>query len=1120
MTVKIRLPLAVFIAALSAFSCAQAAAPPELVVQHGNSSGIDALALDSKDRLLASASSDGVFLWDVSSGRMLRRMSSRGARTAGFSGDGKYVLDGRRLYDLRTGRVLAELKASGECTGSFSRSPDGRRLAAVTQSADRSLQVTIWDIHSPGFSRQTFALHPLTRLVDMNTYPCPTVFSADGARFYSDLPIVERDVATGRVLRTISGDYDRVFGFSPDGKSAVTGSTSSKTSELPFELRALADGHVIRALHLRPETSHASFSSDGKHFAVTYYNGGSVYDVATGKERPYQYSGRPAEGFVLNRDGSRLIGGTQGGDLFVADLASGRAREFWTGHAVSNLDLSPNRQWLVTANGGNSVVWDLTTGQPAIVMPKSCDSLAFSSDSRRLGCWAKGAVEIWETTSWTVARTFDLTPLKSPENFNAFYPNGWPPDVFFLADNATFVVAQDSPNGFGAKAIAVLHLDTGAIDGPLTVKGARASPASAAHGSAIDWLEADGSIREYTASSKMTRLVANVPVPGYHRGEVSWVVPSFGGVAPGGRYAIVADGPKLPVYDLSLGAKPVGEIRLGDFHSPASFLGFSNDGTLAGFAEADADGRSSTFVLASIPSGRIVGRFAGHTASLEKFALSPDKTLLITCAGDGTVRLWNVARGRQVATLFAGASDPNEWLVSAPNGAFDGSPRGWSAMLWRFKGDTFDVAPPETFFNDFYDPGLLADAVAGRAPPNRSLGNVDRRSPTIDAVTVLGRPPYSRHVRVRVQVRSNGAGAFDVRLTRNGTEVMLWKGDVLHGARQATLETSATLVAGSNEFFAYAFNRANVRSAIVAVSVSGAKTLERKGVAHILAIGVNLYSNKDFALRYAGPDARAFADEAEVKAKALGTYSGIDVVRLFDKAVTKSSIVTALAGIAHRAQPEDTVFIYFAGHGVARDERYYLLPHDVGYTGLKKDIDDAALDTITAHSISDRDIAEALLPLDARQIVLIIDACESGEALGDRKQAGPMNAKGLAQVAYDKGMYVLAASQGNQAALEAQKYGHGLLTYALVVQGLHAGEAVPKDGAGVLLLRPWLTFAQGSVPKLQRGLIETAQAKGVTLSFVDGAARNVRPSDRALQRPRIYYPSRVNDSDLIVARFR
>ncbi len=103
----------------------------------------------------------------------------------------------------------------------------------------------------------------------------------------------------------------------------------------------------------------------------------------------------------------------------------------------------------------------------------------------------------------------------------------------------------------------------------------------------------------------------------------------------------------------------------------------------------------------------------------------------------------------------------------------------------------------------------------------------------------------------------------------------------------------------------------------------------------------------------------------------------------------------------------------------------------------------------------------------------MIDACNSGQALEtEEKRRGPMNSKGLAQLAYEKGMYILTAAQSYQAALEASRLGHGYLTYALVEEGLKtpAADVEPKDSQ--LLLREWLDYATNRVPQMQQETID------------------------------------------------
>ena len=149
-----------------------------------------------------------------------------------------------------------------------------------------------------------------------------------------------------------------------------------------------------------------------------------------------------------------------------------------------------------------------------------------------------------------------------------------------------------------------------------------------------------------------------------------------------------------------------------------------------------------------------------------------------------------------------------------------------------------------------------------------------------------------------------------------------------------------------------------------------------------------------------------------------------------------------------RSEPEDAVVIYFAGHGTAQGQRFYLIPHDLGYTGDRNALDETGLKSILAHSISDQELEDAVEGLAASSLLMVIDACNSGQALeAEEKRRGPMNSKGLAQLAYEKGMYILTAAQSYQAALEAAQLGHGLLTYALSKKGFKtSADNEPKDG--------------------------------------------------------------------------
>ena len=214
-----------------------------------------------------------------------------------------------------------------------------------------------------------------------------------------------------------------------------------------------------------------------------------------------------------------------------------------------------------------------------------------------------------------------------------------------------------------------------------------------------------------------------------------------------------------------------------------------------------------------------------------------------------------------------------------------------------------------------------------------------------------------------------------------------------------------------------------------------------------------------------------------------------------------------------KAEPEDAVVIYFAGHGTARGARFYLVPHDLGYTGPRAGIDADAVEKILAHSVSDLELEAAVEGLDAGQMLLVIDACNSGQALeAEEKRRGPMNSKGLAQLAYEKGLYILTAAQSYQAALEATQLGHGYLTFALVEEGLKSGKADREQKDGKVLVREWFNYATERVPEMQ----EQNNNSRLLLEEDDKAKDASRV--RNLQRPRAFYRREAEASPFVIAR--
>src|SRR4029079_11368235 len=100
-----------------------------------------------------------------------------------------------------------------------------------------------------------------------------------------------------------------------------------------------------------------------------------------------------------------------------------------------------------------------------------------------------------------------------------------------------------------------------------------------------------------------------------------------------------------------------------------------------------------------------------------------------------------------------------------------------------------------------------------------------------------------------------------------------------------------------------------------------------------------------------------------------------------------------------------------------------------------------------------------------------------------------MNSKGLAQLAYEKGMYILTAAQSYQAAMEAEQLGHGYLTYALIEEGLKSALADDEPKDGQVVLREWLDYATDRVPRMQEAKIKEGRGLKQTVSFAGGGGK-------------------------------
>lgn len=998
---------------------AQSTGGLRLVTPDGHADWVNAVAFSPDGRLVVTASRDNTArVWDVATGDEVTTfdMHTGPVNAAAFSPDGRWVVTASddhtaRVWEAATGSEVTTFEGHESLVKSATFSPDGRRV--VSASWDGTARV--WEAAT---GKQLTVLTRGQDTVVLGTGERRTVtwrmlsaaFSPDGRRIVTtsnDSKAHVWEVSTAKQVTVFKGHAPSFAGvvaaeFSPDGRWVVTASWDSTA-----RVWEAATGREVTTF--RGHTGWvlaAAFSPDGR-WVVT---GGSdhtarVWEAATGKEvRTIQGHNAFVTSAAFSPDGQRFVTGSTAGRARVWDVATGSQVAVFHGYTSlpKAVAYSPDGRLVATANSDHTTrVWDVANGAETVLRghTDTVQVVAFSPDGR----WVVTASDDWTARVWEAATGSKVTVLRghtNPVHAAAFSPDG------------RWVVTGGWDNEARVWETATGNLLT-------TFRGHSGWVNCAGFSSDGRWV--------VTASDDHTVRVWE-PATGkqvtVHRTDGLWRFAKVASFSPDGHWVVSGggDGP-AEVWEAATGKQVT---TLGKQSAWIDGAAFSPDGRQVVTAGGDHTARVWDAI-----TGNEVTLFRGHTNSVSSAAFSPDGRRVITASRDNTVRVWDAQTGAELLRRLS--VDSSDWVVVAPDGRFDGTEGG---IRWMHYARGFKIIALNAFFEQFYTPGLTGLILKGTPYSGPDIRHGFGLPPSVKFRNPRPGDTVATHVTVAVQATDEGAGVEDVRLYVNGGTTR-GVGARVPGCPAGAVCFPVDLLPGSNTLEATAFSSAHIEAerARITVTVPGQKP---SATLRVLAVGINRYQNPRYSLNYGHPDAKAFVDSLTTGWKGVFQHLALDT--LYDTAATGLAIKLAFRRVAAAAQPQDVFVFYYAGHGVAEtvgdSTRFYLVPTDV--------IQMSDPDQIAQVGVANlRQLFDAV---PASKKVMLIDACQSGEALEAFGQGGrgATEEQAIARLARASGVFVMAAAGSDQVASEVDSLGHGVFTYAWL-RAMAADSGGPRE---------------------------------------------------------------------------
>lgn len=1138
---------------LSNFQAKAFAESPELVVQTGHAGMIQSVDFSPDDRYVATGAADGaVILWNAADGREVRTFrghsdivqcvafSRNGALLASCSNDGEVILwdyaDGKKLKTLAdtSAKSLNFVKSIAFCTNS-------NRLIAGYMDGYIRVYDLVSGVEIKRSKLHSEAISEIALTLDDNFMASASI---DGSAklWRVDLASTEPNFELQNDLNTISGDKIKTLAFSRDGTMIATAGDDLRIKlwdrRTSRRLQTLS-GHTgqINRIAFAPRAQIlASISSDKT---------ARIWNTVSGKELvPAQKLETPGRAIAFSSSGGSIAFQGAESSIRLAMLEQGEHPEMKRPIQLSDFSspvtcirFSPDGNRFAVASENTIQVWSYDDSKCSQVLKNGdrVNAIAFNPRGSILASAGNDcSVRLWDAASGRALRE-----LKGHTN--------WVSTVCFSGDGNSIISA-----GYDTT-IKIWNSGNGKLKRTIPahdniVNAIVVSP----DGGLIASASADQTIKFWNADTG--RLVSTLKA---HEDAVQALAFSANGelLASGGF-----DG-KVKVWNV----KSMSLQREFNHENIVTSVSFSPDSKL--LCSGGFDNKARVWDVDCKEQSRTKAFSIEHANAIHSVAFDQSGRLIATGGADRSTKISSV-KGNILATVYGFDS---EWAVVSPNGRFDASNlENLRYIHWRFKDKSTGIdttLPVEAFMQNYYTPRLLARALSDSGSVTPAPEPIDKLNlvfPNVQIVSVKQQGPGSDLAEVKVVFgprigvspssgQTQSSGLQSLRLFREGRLVATYTPPPSTQDRKqrfaqinplredATIEKTFIVPLEHNEaksigFSAYAFNESLVKSETIPFLFKPEIPLKRKrGKAYVIAFGADEYDSERInPLSFAVSDARAYLTTLTSAIRSTAEYDSVTCLSLTspkpadrvdeELVATKENLRGVLAVLAgevceltenvrqlcrsrglSKSTPDDLIVIAFSSHGITSptSREFYIVPKEA----RRSQSDGDRASTL----IASRELTEWMQNIDFRDMVLIIDACHSGAATGTDFRPGPMESPGLGQLAYYKRMRIIAASQATEQAQEFAKLKHGLLTYALLVDGLGNNKADIRPTDGITTIHEWLQFAAEDVPRLN-----------TDIGGVKDIADNAQEFDDPAKKSKIQTPSLFDfsaDEDSVIKYF-